>query len=147
MTAKAGARKYLIRGGRVYDHDGDVHQPAVADLLINGETIERVAPAIAPADGVEVVEAAGKLVIPGLINAHYHSHDVLAKGLYEEMPFDIWTLYTNPGNYGRRSLEEVRLRTLIGATEALRNGITTIQDMLTIVPPEDAYCRYRAVGL
>ena len=138
MTAKTGARKYLIRGGRLYDHDGDVHQPAVADLLINGETIERVAPAIAPADGVEVVEAAGKLVIPGLINAHYHSHDVLAKGLYEEMPFDIWTLYTNPGNYGRRSLEEVRLRTLIGAAEALRNGITTIQDMLTIVPPEDA---------
>ena len=62
-------------------------------------------------------------------------------------PIDIWTLYTNPGNYGRRSLEEVRLRTLIGATEALRNGITTIQDMLTIVPRGRRHCRYRAVGL
>ena len=43
MSDKAGAKRYLIRGGRIYDHDGDVHQPAVADLLINGETIERIA--------------------------------------------------------------------------------------------------------
>jgi len=77
---KFGGR-YLIRGGRIYDHDGDVHQPAVADLLISGETIERIAPSIAPDPGVETIDARGKLVIPGMVNAHYHSHDVLAKGL------------------------------------------------------------------
>src|SRR4051794_16694165 len=33
---------------------------------------------------------------PGFINAHYHSHDVMAKCLFEEMPFDIWTLHSNP---------------------------------------------------
>ena len=128
----------LIRGGRIYDHDGDVHQPATADLLINGETIERIAPAIAPDAGVEVIDAKGKLVIPGMVNAHYHSHDVLAKGLFEEMPFDVWTLHSNPGNYGNRSQREIRLRTLLGAAESLRNGITTIQDFLTVVPQDDA---------
>ena len=128
----------LIRGGRIYDHDGDVHQPATADLLINGETIERIAPAIAPETGVEVIDAKGKLVIPGMVNAHYHSHDVLAKGLFEEMPFDVWTLHSNPGNYGNRSQREIRLRTLLGAAESLRNGITTIQDFLTVVPQDDA---------
>src|SRR5262249_21824689 len=56
----------------------------------------------------------------------------------EEMPFDIWTLHANPANYGPRSLEEVRLRTLIGAAESLRNGITTIQDFLTVVTENDA---------
>jgi len=130
--------KYLIRGGHIYDHGGDVHQPATADLLINGETIERMAPGI-PADGAEVIEAAGKLVVPGFVNAHYHSHDVMAKGLFEEMPFDVWTLHSNPGNYGPRSHEEVRLRTLAGAAEHLRNGITTIQDFLTVVPQDEAY--------
>ena len=128
----------LIRGGRIYHHDGDVHQPATADLLINGETIERIAPAIAPDTGVEVIDAKGKLVIPGMVNAHYHSHDVLAKGLFEEMPFDVWTLHSNPGNYGNRSQREIRLRTLLGAAESLRNGITTIQDFLTVVPQDDA---------
>jgi len=128
----------LIRGGRIYDHDGDVHQPATADLLISGETIERIAPSIAPEPGVEVIDAKDKLVIPGMVNAHYHSHDVMAKGLFEEMPFDVWTLHSNPGNYGPRSLREVRLRTLLGAVESLRNGITTIQDFLTVVPADEA---------
>jgi cytosine/adenosine deaminase-related metal-dependent hydrolase len=31
----------------------------------------------------------------------------------------------------------VRLRTLIGAAESLRNGITTIQDFLTLVPQDE----------
>ena len=30
----ATAPRLLIRGGRVYDHDGDVHQPPHADILI-----------------------------------------------------------------------------------------------------------------
>ena len=76
--------------------------------------------------------------MPGFVNAHYHSHDVMAKGLFEEMPFDVWTLHSNPANYGPRSLEEVRLRTLAGAAESLRNGITTIQDFLTVVPQDEA---------
>lgn len=134
----AGTNRILIRGGRIYDHDGDVHRPAVADLLIGGETIERIAPSIPPPDDAEVIDAGGKLVIPGMVNAHYHSHDVLAKGLFEEMPFDVWTLHSNPGNYGARSQREVRLRTLLGAAESLRNGITTIQDFLTVVPQDDA---------
>src|SRR6266403_4910493 len=139
MTGTAQVERILIRGGRVYDHDGDIHQPAQADILIGGERIERIGPNL-PADaGVEVIDAAGKLVVPGFVNAHYHSHDVMAKGLFEEMPFDIWTLHSNPSNYGLRSLEEVRLRTLIGAAESLRNGITTIQDFLTVVPQDEAY--------
>src|SRR5216684_2922398 len=111
MTGETHAARYLIRGGRIYDHDGDIHQPATADLLISGGIIERIAPQIAADDGVEVVDAAGKLV--------------MAKGLFEEMPFDIWALHSNPANYGRRSHDEVRVRTLIGAAESLRNGITT----------------------
>jgi cytosine/adenosine deaminase-related metal-dependent hydrolase len=130
--------RILIRGGRVYDHDGAIHQPPHADILIAGEIIERVGQNL-PADGdTDVIDATGKLVVPGFVNAHYHSHDVMAKGLFEEMPFDIWTLHSNPANYGPRSLGEVRLRTLIGAAESLRNGITTIQDFLTLVPQDEA---------
>jgi 5-methylthioadenosine/S-adenosylhomocysteine deaminase len=139
MTGEIHATRYLIRGGRIYDHDGDIHQPATADVLIHGGVIERIARQIAPDDGVEVLDAAGKLVVPGFVNAHYHSHDVMAKGLFEEMPFDIWMLHSNPRSFGRRSHEEVRVRTLIGAAESLRNGITTIQDFLTVEPQEEAY--------
>jgi 5-methylthioadenosine/S-adenosylhomocysteine deaminase len=139
MTENAHSTRYLIRGGRIYDHDGDIHQPTTADLLISGGIVDRIGPRIAADDGVEVLDAAGKLVMPGFVNAHYHSHDVMAKGLFEEMPFDIWMLHSNPRSFGRRSHEEVRVRTLIGAAESLRNGITTLQDFLTVEPQEEAY--------
>jgi cytosine/adenosine deaminase-related metal-dependent hydrolase len=139
MTGTAHASRILIRGGRLYDHDGDVHQPATADLLIGSGRIERIAPGIAAPDGVEIIDAAGKLVVPGFVNAHYHSHDVMMKGMFEEMPFDVWAIHTNTASYGTRSHKEVRLRTLIGAAEMLRNGITTVQDFLTLVPADEAY--------
>src|ERR1700751_2335059 len=125
MTGTAQAGRILIRGGRVYDHDGDVHQPVQADILIGGERIERIGANLPGEAGVEIIDAVGKLVVPGFVNAHYHSHDVMAKGLFEEMPFDIWTLHSNPSNYGPRSLEEVRLRTLAGPPAMPRPGITT----------------------
>jgi 5-methylthioadenosine/S-adenosylhomocysteine deaminase len=128
----------LIRGGRVYSHDGDVHQPAVADILISGERIEQIGPDLPLRSNVELIDAKDKLVIPGFVNAHYHSHDVMAKGLFEEMPFDVWTLHSNPAGYGERTLREIRLRTLVGAAEQLRNGITTVQDFLTVVPQDPA---------
>ncbi|HLK84509.1 MAG TPA: amidohydrolase family protein [Xanthobacteraceae bacterium] len=138
MGNSGAVPRILIRGGRVYDHEGDVHQPPQTDILIAGETIERLGQSLPAGDVTEIIDAAGKLVLPGFVNAHYHSHDVMAKGLFEEMPFDIWTLHSNPANYGPRSLEEVRLRTLIGAAESLRNGITTIQDFLTVEPQDEA---------
>ncbi|MGH6954379.1 MAG: amidohydrolase family protein [Alphaproteobacteria bacterium] len=131
------ASTILIAGGRVYDHDGDTDKPATADVLIDGSRIARVAPGLrATPEGraARVVEAKGKLVVPGFINAHYHSHDVLLKGCFEPTPAEIWFLQGLPPSYPKRSKEEVRARTLLGAAECIRSGITTVQDLLTIAP-------------
>jgi 5-methylthioadenosine/S-adenosylhomocysteine deaminase len=84
-----------------------------------------------------VIEARGKLVIPGFVNSHYHSYDVLAKGLLEDMPFDVWALHSQPAYFGPRSRTELRIRTLLGALECIRNGITTLQDMNSLVPQDE----------
>ena len=146
-----GGNRLLIRGGRVYDHDGDVHHPAIADILIEGAEITHVGPDLAAttSDAVpdavreaareaEVLDASNRLVVPGLFNAHYHSHDTLCRGMFEELPLEMWLLYTMPLG-ANRSLEEVRARTLVGALESLRCGITTVQDMLGLIPPDDEY--------
>ena len=127
-----GTPSILIRGGRVYDHDGDTDLPPVADVLIEGDRIAGVGAGLGPAD--RTVDAAGKLVMPGFVNAHYHSHDVLLKGCFETLPLELWLLSALPPAYPRRSVEEVRARTLLGAAECLRSGMTTVQDMLTLFP-------------
>ena len=69
MTGSAQVVRILIRGGRIYDHDGDVHQPAQADILIAGERIERIGSNLPVEAGVEIIDAVGKLVVPGFVNA------------------------------------------------------------------------------
>ncbi len=128
-----GPEDLVIRQARVYDHDGETDQPPVADVRIVNGRIAEIGEGIA-APGVRIVEANGKLLIPGFVNAHYHSHDVLLRGCFENLPTEIWFMYALPPVYPQRSAEEVRARTLLAAAEAIRNGITTLQDMLTIVP-------------
>jgi 5-methylthioadenosine/S-adenosylhomocysteine deaminase len=134
----AGGRKLLVRGGQVYDHDGDVHHPPVADILIDDGEIVAVGAGLASDGQHEVIDATGRLIVPGLINAHYHSHDTLCRGLFEELPLEFWLLYTQPMGQNR-SKEEVRARTLVGALESLRCGITTVQDMLGLTPLNEEY--------
>ncbi len=136
----SGDNKLLIRGGLVYDHDGDVHKPDAADILIEGSGIVAVGANLPgeQTDGAEVIDASNHIVIPGLFNAHYHSHDTLCRGMFEEMPLEFWLLYTLPMG-GNRSKEEVRARTLVGALESMRCGITTVQDMLGLIPLNEEY--------
>lgn len=145
--------RLLIKGGQVYDHDGNVHKPPVRDILVERGEIVAVEETIADPDPsrTRVIDAAGRLVIPGLINAHYHSHDTLCRGMFEELPLEFWLLYTLPMG-ARRSKEEVRARTLVGALESLRAGITTVQDMLGLVPLTQDYIdvvvsAYREIGI
>src|SRR5262252_733918 len=145
------ARKLLVRGGQVYDHDGDIHRPATADILIDGSDIVAVAPDLKPDGPHDIINASGRLIVPGLINAHYHSHDTLCRGLFEELPLEFWLLYTLPMGQ-HRSRDEVRARTLVGALESLRCGITTVQDMLGLTPLNEDYTdvvldAYRDIGL
>src|SRR3984957_10614492 len=57
----------LIKGGKVVSASGTT----LADVLIEGETIAKVAPGI-DAAGHQVVDAAGMLVMPGGIDVHTH---------------------------------------------------------------------------
>ena len=62
--------RVLIKNGLVVDADKQFN----ADVLINGEKIERVAPSIPEEDDMETVDASGMYVMPGMIDAHTHYH-------------------------------------------------------------------------
>ncbi len=128
-------RPILISGGRILDPDGDLHSPLQADILINSGVIEEIGATAASNAAVlnaDVIDARGMLVTPGFVNAHSHSHDVLLRGCFEQVPLEVWGLTAFPAGWPRRPVEEVRLRTEMHAAECLRGGMTTVQDMVTI---------------
>ena len=64
----AGTFDYLIRGGLVVTGEGIVR----ADVGIRGETVAAVSADLAPQDAKRVVDASGKLILPGIIDVHTH---------------------------------------------------------------------------
>src|SRR5258708_3231325 len=65
----------LIKNARILTFDAAAAEHERADILIRGSTIAAIGRDLAPAAGeaVRVVDAAGWLAMPGLINAHFHS--------------------------------------------------------------------------
>jgi 5-methylthioadenosine/S-adenosylhomocysteine deaminase len=152
MTDGTRAGVILIRNGRVYDHEGNVDLPPFADVLIIDGVIAAIRDGMAsgvvrgatipelgsrPID--QTIDARDKLVMPGFVNAHYHSHDVLLKGCFETIPLELWLLNALPPAYPKRSTAEIRARTLLGALECLRSGMTTVQDLATIYPFDEEH--------
>lgn len=144
----------LVKGGRILDLDRDLDHPPALDMLIRDGRIECLGATAATATGpdVRVIDANERLIIPGLVNAHYHSHDTLLRGMFEQLPLDAWMLYSGPGQFPHFSREMIDTRTALGATECLLNGITTIQDMVSLVGSDDDHVdqlvrTYEAVNL
>ena len=71
-------------------------RPFTGDILIDGATIKAIGPALAAAPDARIIEGRGKLVMPGLVNAHTHSSETFFRGRYERMPLEIWLLYAYP---------------------------------------------------
>jgi guanine deaminase len=118
----------------VLDPQAPQARPGTCDIAISGDRIVSIAERIAPAPSAQVIEGKNLLAIPGLVSAHYHSHDTLLKGCFAPMPLEAWFLHAVPPNYPQRPREEIRARVLIGALEALKLGVTTLQDMATVHP-------------
>lgn len=77
-----------------------------------------------------VVDCQGKVVMPGLINAHTHVPMSLMRGLADDLRLDVWLQgYMWPVEREFVSPEFVRLGTKLSCAEMLRSGVTCFADM------------------
>ena len=117
----------IVRGGRVLDIRA--HRADPADVLITDDTITEIGPpGLAAPAGATLIDAAGTLLHPGLINAHTHAHGNLAKGMG-----DLWTLEllltAGPWISGSRTHAERHLSAKLGAVEMVLKGCTAAYDL------------------
>src|SRR5437868_676992 len=123
----------IIRGGTVVTMDGShrvIEQGAVA--VKNGRIVEvgKTAEIDRKYAAREVVNAAGKVVIPGLINGHTHVPMTLFRGIADDLDLQEWlTKYIFPAEAKNVTEDFVRVGTRLGLAEMIRSGTTTYCDM------------------
>ena len=104
------------------------------DVLIDkGEIADVVPRGTVKGEGMERVDAAGRALMPALVNGHNHAQTGLAKGRFDRYNLETY-LNAQPGVSGRRTLEDKHLSALIGAAELVRKGCTAGYDMFAEFP-------------
>ncbi len=78
----------------------------------------------------QVMDCKGKVLMPGLINAHTHVPMTLLRGLADDLRLDVWLMgYMMPVERKFVSPEFVRLGTQLACAELIRSGVTCFADM------------------
>lgn len=120
---------HLLRTGP----DGGLSDPC--DVRVDGNRIAAIGPSLAPEPGTEVIAGHGHVLLPGLINAHFHSPVNHMKGRLASLPLELFMLYESPAlDVLTPTPREAYVRTLLGAVEMLKGGVTAVQDDAFFVP-------------
>lgn len=113
------------------DDDYQIFEPGA--VVVHGENIIAVgneSHLIQMYPDAEVVDCGGKVLMPGLVNAHTHVPMTLLRGLADDLRLDVWLLgYMMPVEREFVSPDFVQLGTKLACAEMIRSGITSFADM------------------
>jgi 5-methylthioadenosine/S-adenosylhomocysteine deaminase len=122
------ARTILFKGGTIVTMDANVPNLATGDVLVEDDRIVTVG-ANLKVDDAEVIDAAGSIVLPGLIDAHHHAWLGVMRRMMPDVDDLFAYIYVVAETLGAhyRSLD-MYLSTRLTAVASLDAGITTIID-------------------
>ena len=134
----------LFTDVQLYDPQALAGLGQVTDVLIQGDRIAAVGDAARSArQGGDLSTAPSRVVagnghhvlLPGLINGHFHSPANHLKGSLPGLPLEEFMLFESPADPELTPTpREAYLRTMLAAIEMLRHGTTTVQDDAFLMP-------------
>ncbi len=110
-------RQDIYENGVVYIEDGRIAYAGEADMAPRVDS------------SVRTIDAAGKIVMPGIVNTHCHAAMTLLRGYADDMRLMDWLQNKIWPAEGRMTGEDIYWGTALGAYEMLSGGITTFLDM------------------
>ncbi len=123
----------LLTNAHVLSMDEQMNQYDPGAVAVSGDSIVAVGPEAEikkEYTGKETIDCSGKILMPGLINAHTHVPMTLLRGLADDLRLDVWLMgYMMPVEREYVSPEFVRLGTQIACAELIKSGVTTFNDM------------------
>jgi len=110
------------------DENFTLHTPGA--VAVTGDSIVAVGDSAHEYTAKQTVDCGGKVLMPGLINAHTHAPMALLRGLADDLRLDVWLMgYMMPVEREFVSPDFVTLGTGLACAEMIRSGITCFADM------------------
>ena len=134
--ARDAGRPVLIRGSTIVSMAVNMPPVFTGDLLIKGSVIAYVGPQIETIDA-EIIDGAGRILIPGLVNAHLHSWQTGLRGACADWAIGDYLRIMHEQIGPRFAPEDIRLATLAGALNQIASGTTTLGDWCHNNPTPD----------
>ncbi len=133
FAEQPSAASLVITNGIVITVDGARRVLNPGAVAINGAEIVAVDTPAAIAGkykAAQTIDAAGKVVMPGLVNTHTHAAMVMYRGLGNDLNLMDWLQkYIFPAEGKTVSPEFVRVGTRLALLEMIQSGTTTYADM------------------
>ena len=130
MTQKVN---FLLTNAIVLTMDGEFHQYEPGAVAIRDDKIVAIGleeELLIQYAANETIDCGGKVLMPGLVNAHTHVPMTLLRGLADDLRLDVWLLgYMMPVEREFVSPEFVHLGTSLAGIESIRSGVTCFADM------------------
>jgi 5-methylthioadenosine/S-adenosylhomocysteine deaminase len=120
----------LLTNAIVLTLDEQFHAYTSGAVAITGDTVVAVGDIAAQYAAAQILDCGGRVVMPGLVNAHTHAAMTLLRGLADDLRLDVWLLgYMMPVEREFVSPDFVRLGTQLACAEMIRSGVTCFADM------------------
>ncbi|NOZ82910.1 MAG: amidohydrolase family protein [Euryarchaeota archaeon] len=118
----------LIKGGTLVTMDREQGILKNFSVAVEDGRIVEVAERI-PGEADFVIDARGKVVIPGLVNTHTHAAMTLFRGAADDLPLHRWLQEEIWPVEAKLKPQHVYAGTLLACLEMLTSGITCFNDM------------------
>jgi 5-methylthioadenosine/S-adenosylhomocysteine deaminase len=123
----------LLINAHVLAMDDQMNQYHPGAVVVKGDSILAVgfeAEIKANYSAPQVIDCGGKILMPGLVNAHTHIPMTLLRGLADDLRLDVWLMgYMMPVEREFVSPDFCRLGSLIACAEFIKGGVTSFADM------------------
>jgi 5-methylthioadenosine/S-adenosylhomocysteine deaminase len=123
----------LLVNALVLTMDDAMHSYEPGAVAINNDTILAIGSEVdilKDYAGTQTINCDGKVLMPGLVNAHTHVPMALLRGLADDLRLDVWLMgYMMPVEREFVSPDFVRLGTQLACAELIRTGVTCFADM------------------
>ncbi|GLX70746.1 5'-deoxyadenosine deaminase [Paenibacillus glycanilyticus] len=109
------------------------------DVLVEGNKITQIGPNIQENTAERIIDADGKVLLPGFIQTHIHLCQTLFRGRADDLELIDWLRQRIWPLEAAHNEESVYYSALLGIGELIRSGTTTILDMETVNHTESAF--------